>query len=75
MTRPAIAPATPWDDTQVLSTVSEQGTEPDSFTEQEVITEERISDAETPSTSENLKENPSSDDSAQDGLKVGNAID
>ncbi|CAB3991252.1 SUN domain-containing ossification factor isoform X4 [Paramuricea clavata] len=70
VTRPAIAPATPWDDTQILSTVSEQGAKPDSSTEREIITEERIPDT---SPFENLKEALSSDDIGKDGPEVDNS--
>ncbi|XP_028395039.1 SUN domain-containing ossification factor-like isoform X2 [Dendronephthya gigantea] len=44
VTRPAIAPATPWDDTQVISTVS--GGDAESSIEHQIITEKQIPDVE-----------------------------
>jgi hypothetical protein len=73
ITRPPIAPATPWDDTQVLSTVSEQKTRQDSSEGREILAEESTLNTET-QIPENIQENPSSDDTKQDANEVWKSI-
>ena len=73
VTRPAIAPATPWEDAQVLATISEEHPKPDSSVDHGTITTEQIPETETPSSSESTFDSPS-DNSKQDKIEVGYCI-
>ena len=70
VTRPSIAPATPWDDAQILATISEQHSKPASLIDHEPITMEQIPNTDTLSSSEDIKDSPS-DHRGQDIIEVG----
>ena len=68
VTRPAIAPATPWEDTQIISTVSVEDTE--HFTEHQIITEKQIPDVEIPHPISNIEDARSAGEKKEE-IEVG----